>query len=171
MKKKDAFKLTLAAWPVVFLVAVGSCWLTSVVAGWFGIDLPDQPSLDMVRRARGWELAFWIALVAVAAPVAEELIFRFLLFKVPLWIVQKVRRTAPGARPVAVAALVSSALFSAAHYVQMPFPNNAFLALAAFGLCQCALYRRTARLWSPMLNHALFNLTNLALLFVFPAAT
>ena len=171
MKKKESFNLTLTAWPVVFLLAVGICWLTSTVAGWFGIDLPDQPSLDMVRRARGWELVRWILLIAVAAPVAEELAFRFLLFKVPLWLARKVRRTEPGARAVAVVALVSSALFSAAHYVQMPFPNNAFLALAAFGLCQCALYRRTGRLWSPMLNHALFNLTNLGLLFVFPAAT
>ena len=52
----------------------------------------------------------------------------------------------------------------------MPWPNNAFIALFFFGMAQCWLYRKTDRLWAPMLNHALFNLTNLVLLFILPEA-
>ena len=33
---------------------------------------------------------------------------------------------------------------------------------------QCWLYKKTGRLWCPVLNHALFNLTNLILLFILP---
>ena len=63
---------------------------------------------------------------------------------------------------------LSSAAFSAAHYLSQPFPDNAFIALFFFGLSQCWLYRRTGRLWCAILNHGLFNLTNLVLLFVLP---
>ena len=62
--------------------------------------------------------------------------------------------------------VISSALFSAAHYISQPFPDAAFIALFFFGLAQCWLYAKTDRLWCPMLNHFLFNLTNLVLLFV-----
>ena len=66
--------------------------------------------------------------------------------------------------------IFSAALFSAAHYLQFPFPDDAFLALFFFGLAQCWLYTKTDRLWCAMLNHGLFNLTNLILLFLLPEA-
>ena len=65
----------------------------------------------------------------------------------------------------ALVALVASALFSAAHYVLAPWPDNAFFALFFFGFAQCWLYQKTERLWCVVLNHALFNLTNLVLMF------
>ena len=49
------------------------------------------------------------------------------------------------------------------------FVTLAFLALFFFGLAQCWLYAKTDRIWCPMLNHFLFNLTNLILLIVIPA--
>ena len=76
-------------------------------------------------------------------------------------------------------AVASSAVFSAAHYIDyialvksggfqwLPL-SNAFLALFFFGIAQCWLYRKTDRIWCPMLNHCLFNLTNLVLMFVVP---
>ena len=69
------------------------------------------------------------------------------------------------------AAAAASAAFSAAHYVEAPWPDNAFFALFFFGLAQCWLYRHTRAwygIWSPILNHFLFNLTNLILLFTIP---
>ena len=71
--------------------------------------------------------------------------------------------------PVALA-IGSSILFSAAHYIAQPFPDSAFLALFFFGLAQCWLYKKTNRLWCAILNHGLFNLTNLVLLFILPEA-
>ena len=168
MKKLTALKLTLAAAPLVFLLTVGLCWLTGAVAEAFGLHLPEQPSLDLVRNARGWELVGWIAATVIGAPVAEELIFRGLAFRLPLHLAGRRGR---GRTATAAVAVVSSALFTAAHYLQMPFPNNAFVALFFLGLCQCALYRATGRIWSPMLNHALFNLTNIVLLFAAPGLT
>ena len=61
-----------------------------------------------------------------------------------------------------------SALFSAAHYIAQPFPDSVFIALFFFGMAQCYLYKKTSSIWAPVLNHTLFNLTNLVLLFVIP---
>ena len=47
--------------------------------------------------------------------------------------------------------------------------TSSFIALFAFGLMQCELYRRTEALWCPMLQHMLFNATNIVLLFMFPS--
>ena len=49
-----------------------------------------------------------------------------------------------------------------------PWPDAAFLALFFFGLAQCWLYRKTDHIWCAILNHGLFNLTNLVLLFLLP---
>jgi membrane protease YdiL (CAAX protease family) len=61
-----------------------------------------------------------------------------------------------------------SVLFSAAHYIMQPFPDAAFIALFFFGLAQCWLYKKTERLWCPILNHCLFNLTNVVLVLLIP---
>ena len=171
-------KTTLKAWPVIAAATIGLCFLTKAVAGWFGIDLPDQQNVDTVRQ---WLVhafdtpknfatcAFLLAQVLVLLPVVEEFIFRYLMFMLPSRIVSK-RHAADGApQYLGYAAMaMSSALFSAAHYIAQPFPDAAFLALFFFGLAQCWLYRKTDRIWCAMLNHFLFNLTNLVLLFVVP---
>ena len=177
----SSLKKTIIAWPFIFGIVILSCWLTEFVAKKFGIDLPAQQSIAYLRNARGWELAKLIFIVAVAAPVVEEFIFRFLLYKVP-------RKCGELILPKIVyililypimVAILSSALFSAAHYYDvmklvktgnLVFTgwNNAFIALFLFGMAQCWLYKTTSWLWSPILNHALFNLTNVALLFTFP---
>lgn len=165
-------KTTLKAWPTVFLIAVTLSCLTQGVAKLLGIELPEQASLEWVKAARGWAFVKICLFVLVGAPVGEELLFRFLLFKGPLWLAGKMRRLRPSLaieESPALVAVVSSVLFVAAHYGRAnPFPDNAFVALFFFGLAQCWLYRRTGRLWSPVLNHALFNLTNLVGLFVIP---
>ena len=153
--------LTLKAGPVIALATIGLCAFTQTVAKEFGIDLPEQTNVEFVRRAVGWNWGFMriLALVLVVAPLIEELIFRGLMFKVLGRLFKKATRTF---------AVLSSALFSAAHYLQQPFPDNAFLALFFLGLAQCWLYRKTDRLWCAVLNHSLFNLTNLILVFALP---
>ena len=160
-------KLTLKAWPVIAAATIGLCFLTQTVAKWFGVELPDQENVDIIRRYAGWNLTFALLVAQVVAvmPVVEEALFRWLLFRLPAG-----RLAAKcGASVAAVgAALISSAVFSAAHYIRQPWPDAAFLALFFFGLAQCWLYCKTERVWCPMLNHALFNLTNLVLLFLIP---
>ena len=188
-----SLKLTLKAWPVIAAATIGLCYLTQTVAGWFGIELPDQQNIDIVRRCglhafdslkNFGVFAFLCAQVIVLLPAAEELVFRGLLFKLPRHLLDKKRESGipyaseqrgsgvlAACQELAPWAISSSALFSAAHYLAQPWPDAAFLALFFFGLAQCWLYRKTDRLWCAMLNHGLFNLTNLILLFIIPEST
>ena len=160
----DKMKFTLKAWPLITAATIGLCFLTQAVAKRFCIDLPDQQNVEIVRS---WMVhafdspknfttcVMLLAQVLVVLPAIEEAIFRLPTrwLRHPAWIV------------------LFSALFSAAHYISQPFPDAAFIALFFFGLAQCWLYRKTERIWCPMLNHTLFNLTNIVLLFVVPAST
>ena len=161
----SSLKLTLKSWPLIALLTIGLCYLTQTVAKGFGIELPDQANIEMVKKYLGFNRTFILlcAQVIVIMPALEELLFRGLLFKLPRKLFDARRKTV-----VIAFAIVSSILFSAAHYIVQPWPDAAFLALFFFGLAQCWLYRKTDRIWCAMLNHALFNLTNLVLLFVLP---
>ena len=145
---------TLKAWPVITAATLLLCFLTQLVAGWFGIELPDQANLTLVRQMAGMNWRFFLLCVQVLTlmPAIEELVFRLPVrwLRHPAWWV------------------AISALFSAAHYAYQPFPDSAFIALFFFGVAQCWLYRKTERIWCPMLNHALFNAANLILLFILP---
>ena len=172
-------RLTLKAWPVIALATIGLCYLTQTVAKWFGIELPDQANIELVKRYAGWNRTFVLLClqIIVLLPALEELIFRYLLFKLPTKKLAKFRRFTDSpdsliAKPSVTKfiAVFSSILFSAAHYLAQPFPDSAFLALFFFGLAQCWLYKKTNRLWCAILNHGLFNLTNLVLLFILPEA-
>ena len=175
-------KLTLKAWPVIAIATIGLCYLTQTVAKSFGIELPDQENIEIVKRYAGWNWSFALLCVQVLVlmPAVEEIIFRWLLWRLPMRTLDKRQKTKDWAGPetedlrhrqlklTAVVAIVASALFSAAHYIAQPWPDAAFLALFFFGLAQCWLYAKTDRIWCAMLNHGLFNLTNLILLFVLP---
>ena len=172
-------RLTLKAWPVIAIATIGLCYLTQTVAKGFGIELPDQANIELVKRYAGWNRTFLVlcAQVIILMPAIEELIFRYLLFKLPTTKLAKFRRFTDSpdsliAKPsiTKFVAVFSSILFSAAHYIVQPWPDAAFIALVFFGLAQCWLYRKTSRLWCAILNHGLFNLTNLVLLFILPEA-
>ena len=155
---QDRLKFTLKAWPAIAAATIGLCYLTQAVAELFGVTLPDQANIDMVKRYAGWNgiFASLCLQIVVLMPVIEECLFRL-----PLRWTKRIV-------PVKPAAVALSALFSAAHYAFQPFPDTAFVALFFFGLAQCWLYLRTERIWCTMLNHALFNVTNLVLLFALP---
>jgi len=187
-------KFTFKAWPIIALATIGLCYLTQQVASWFGIELPDQANIDIVRRCAGWNwtFAFLCLQIIVLLPAVEELAFRYLLFRLPLRLAGKTKEGSfltsgedaaspfqdecdqgrsgvlAACQKTAPWAILASALFSAAHYIAQPWPDAAFVALFFFGLAQCWLYKKTDRLWCPILNHALFNLTNLVLLFIIP---
>ena len=171
--------LTLKAWPVIALATIGLCYLTQTVVKWFGIELPDQANIELVKRYAGWNwnFAFLCLQIIVLLPALEELIFRYLLFEFPAKKLARFLRFTDSpdsltAKPsiTKFVAVFSSILFSAAHYLAQPFPDSAFLALFFFGLAPCWLYKKTGHLWCAILNHGLFNLTNLVLLFILPDA-
>ena len=160
-------KFTLKAWPVIAAATIGLCYLTQTVAGWMGITLPDQANIEIVKRYAGWNCTFLFlcAQILILLPALEELTFRYLLFKLPTRFIPFPSNSVIRLFGYSV---ISSILFSAAHYIAQPWPDAAFLALFFFGLAQCWLYRKTQRLWCAILNHGLFNLTNLVLLFLLP---
>lgn len=170
---------TLKAWSAIFAITVALSFLTQAVAKLFGIDLPEQANIELVRAYAGWNRTFarLVLQIVVLLPAIEEALFRWGLWKLPLACLRGAGRRLGAV--IAVAA-VSSAVFSFAHYIDyvawaktgafaVRAIDNAFLALFFFGGAQCWLYRRIGSLPAAMLNHALFNLTNLVLLFVIPA--
>ena len=194
----SSLKTTLKSWPIIAIATISLCFLTQTVAGWFGVDLKEQTVIEQMRQmgVYTWRVLTQeglvaalkqeasckflinIPLVLVIAPVFEELLFRGLLWRLPVRTLDRRRETEDGTGRETedgrrswfptTGAVVSSALFSAAHYLQFPFPDDAFLALFFFGLAQCWLYSKTDHIWCAMLNHGLFNFTNLILLFLIP---
>ena len=183
----SSLKLTLKAWPLIALLTIGLCYVTQTVAKSFGIELKEQATVQMMRdmgiytwrtfKESGFLELFRheasqkflinIPLLLLLAPILEETIFRGLLTRLAAG---KAFLSEHIGRRTIICAFFSSALFSLAHYLQAPDKNNAFLALFFFGLAQCWLYRKTGRLWCAILNHGLFNLTNLVLMFLLPEA-
>lgn len=166
---KNNLKFTLSKWPVITFITIALCFLTQCIAQAIGIELPDQANIGQVRKILANAFADWryfltsvyvVSMVLAVMPVLEEGVFRAFLFRF--------RSKENPAAVVYFRAVASSVLFSAAHYIQQPFPDNAFLALFFFGLAQCWLYVKTGSVKYTILNHALFNLTNLVLLFLLP---
>jgi membrane protease YdiL (CAAX protease family) len=87
---------------------------------------------------------------ALITPIAEELVFRGLVFAA------LVQRT-----PVWVAAALSAALFSAFH-----FDPYSFIAIFVVGVGLAVLYYRTQNLWASISAHATLNLVALWLHFL-----
>ena len=165
-------KTTLKAWPVVTAATVAVCYLTKTAAELCGIELPDQENITVVKQlvehmfdsTRHFHACMRLfATVLFVMPAIEEFVFRYLLFRLPT---RAMGASLSDLHVAAAVAAISSALFSAAHYLAQPFPDAAFIALFFFGFAQCWLYMKTDRIWCTMLNHCLFNLANLVLAIV-----
>lgn len=176
---KNDIKTTLKAWPVIALATIGLCFLTQKTAELLGFSLPDQQHVDVIRKyllnmfsskRYFYTCLSLLAQVLFILPFLEELLFRWLIFKFPLRKILKRNPSAGTTKKCAIAlSVISSALFSAAHYITQPFPDSAFIALFYFGLAQSYLYIKTDRLLCIFLNHMLFNLTNVVLVLIVPA--
>ena len=46
----SSLKLTLKAWPVIAAATIGLCFLTQLVAGWFGVELKEQTVIEQMRQ-------------------------------------------------------------------------------------------------------------------------
>jgi membrane protease YdiL (CAAX protease family) len=103
------------------------------VFDWLGDD-----SLALSTRA------FMVAAAVVIAPVVEEALFRGILFPAVL-----------KARPFFFAALLSGAYFAIVH-----FHAPSFLPLLALSIAFSAGYAATGSILTPIVMHALFNLTS-----------
>lgn len=113
-------------------------------------QLPVQSLKDQVNNpALFWALG---ALVVIAVPVVEEILFRGLLHS---WI-----RSWLG--PLA-AVVITAVLFSLAHYADIQSVGNVPFLVSIFTLAifQSALYERFRSLWAPIGLHSTYNFATL----------
>jgi len=140
-----AVKFILVILPAVLLLQGASIFILEKL-GW---PPEDQAAVLMLLKAKGWwATAYFGVFAIVIAPVAEEFIFRGMLF--------------PFVRQLGFPRLAwfgVSALFALIH---MNAP--AFVPLFVFALALTWLYEKTDNLLAPITAHALFNATNFALL-------
>jgi uncharacterized protein len=115
---------------------------------------PDQFLLDELTRGGASTFLAFVAAV-VLAPLAEELLFRGLLFTALL------RR-----RSLHVAALVSSVVFAIVHVDVAVSQPLALVGLTLVGLVLAYAYHRTGSLLVPIAGHAAFNGVTLVLALV-----
>ena len=140
-----AVKFILVILPVVLLLQGASIQVLEKL-GW---PPEDQTAVLMLLKAKAWWVTVYFGVFAVLiAPVAEEFIFRGMLFP----FVQQL-----GFPKLAWFGV--SALFALIH-------ANAptFVPLFVFALALTWLYEKTDNLLAPITAHALFNATNFALL-------
>jgi len=127
------------------LAYVGIALAVGVALYAMGTDWEQVPAQPLVRMIGGAEsprlLAFACVVAVLVAPVAEEVVFRSLLY-LPL-------RARLGVIP---AALIISAAFAAVHFYPWGVAN-----LVVLSLTFVALFERTGTLWAPIAAHAAYN--------------
>jgi membrane protease YdiL (CAAX protease family) len=118
------------------LLYVPVLWWTSVTTN----DI-SKPARELTDKAHGSGVVLLIVVVAIAAPIVEEIFFRGLVL-----------RSLQRRMSSRWAIVVSSALFGAAHFEPLQFP-----ALFLFGLVAAYLATRTGRLGPSIWAHLAFN--------------
>ena len=155
LQKPNLFRALL--WAVAFAIVILPVALelqraSVFVLGKIGWPVEDEAAVTLVTGAKSLWLKIYLGIFAVVlAPVAEEFIFRGILF--------------PFAKRLGFPKLAwfgVSALFALIH-----FDAAIFAPLFALALALTWLYEFTDNLLAPITAHALFNAANLAVLFSF----
>jgi len=118
--------------------------------GWhdaFSADKVEQRARDLWDRADGVWVVVLVLVVAVGAPLVEELVYRGLIQQALQSRINEI-----------LAVVVAAAFFAAIHFQPVEFPG-----LFLFGLVLGVLYQRTGRLGAPILAHVAFNAAGLYL--------
>ena len=121
---KSKLKQILKIWAVVTVSTFLLCFLTQHGAKiLFNIDLPEQGGLEEFRKMIGlnWRFALNVALAVFILPPVEELLFRFLAFRM---IARKAGGEWRSQGFCLAAAFASSVVFTAVHYIQADFLDS-----------------------------------------------
>lgn len=142
----------LLALPVVWLL---QCFSVAALAK-LGVPPENQRAVEMLLAAKStWARAYFALFAIVIAPVAEEFIFRGMLY--PFIKQLGLPRTA---------IFGVSAIFAGIH-----FDAGTFVPLFALALVLTWLYEKTDCLLAPIAAHSLFNTVNLVALHFLPHLT
>ena len=120
-------------------LAVSVIW--SAILALFGFDAQPQAVVEYFGKTSGWARVFAFVSIAVFAPVAEELVFRGVMYGA---LKNKIGAVA--------AAVVASAVFALIH-----FSAFAFLPIFLLSIVLIALYERYGDLTAPIAAHCAFN--------------
>ncbi|MBX9685587.1 MAG: CPBP family intramembrane metalloprotease [Candidatus Obscuribacterales bacterium] len=119
---------------------------------------PEQPTIDFIRSLSGHALSITFVLVAIGAPLFEELIFRGFLFQMFRGTFRQGRWFAALASNPKLADLAAVVLSAAAFAFQhLQFHPTTLLFLFLMGCLLAELYRRTGSLIPSMILHAINN--------------
>jgi membrane protease YdiL (CAAX protease family) len=141
--------LAMGGLVVVLPLMLGLKYVSELLLHKIGWPLEDQRAIEIFSASKSvWLRAYLVFFAVLIAPMAEEFVFRGLLFS--------------AAKRIGwpkCAWIVTSLLFAAIH-------NNApiFVPLFVFALALTWLYEKTDGLLAPMVAHSLFNATNLVIL-------
>lgn len=139
-------------------LAIGVGALTKV------IGLPEGNNTDTIKdqleqnpQSAFVLLVLVLATAAVLAPLTEELLFRGMLFRGLL-----------SRLPAGAAVGIQGVVFGCAHVVPSLGTANfgMLIVLSSLGLCLGTMAWLTGRLWSGIIAHALFNASNVILLYL-----
>lgn len=136
----------LASWVPVLLLLVATLPLRG--------DKPHNPYLQYLQQDASPELVAWICFAAIViAPLSEELMFRVIL-----------QGALEAFLPAAAAVGIVAVVFSSVH----PWPDS--LPLIPLAVILGYTYYRRRSYLAVVVTHSLFNLTNLAMMFLSPDA-
>lgn len=112
-----------------------------------------DPNFGLYREVQESELLGYVILSVCIAPIAEECVFRGVIYGM-----------LSKCFPVYAAGLISAVLFAFLHGTWTHFPVAILV-----GLTACFLYQVTGRLWVCMLMHFCYNVGSLAFVIPVPA--
>lgn len=140
---RRAVVAAVMAFPLVYLV-------NALVVGLLA-EVPENPQIQVIApAASSWASALGMLLtLGIAVPIAEELIFRGLLYG---WLRHRLG--------LAPALVISSLCFSLLHGIVWLTP-----ALAVLGLLLAWVYESNGSLWAPITTHGLFNVLSTLVLY------
>lgn len=135
LKKAPYFRMVLAIYALLVVAGTG----LNQLAG--GDDT--QPGAGVSLADAGWQgLLFAVVSACLVAPVAEEILYRGVLF-----------RSLANRTGVWSAAALSAVIFSAVHFYDL----HGFLSVAIFGFAAALIYAATGSLMAAILLHVLHN--------------
>lgn len=145
LRRTDAWGIVLGIASQLVLVNVVNWPLSRLFPDTFNFDNISRRAQDLADASRGGWVVILIAIVVVAAPIVEEIIYRGMVQPglVSQW----------GAR---TGTIVTAVLFAAIHFVPVEFPG-----LLAFALVLGWTRHRTGRLGLPIVTHMAFNAAGL----------
>lgn len=138
---------------IVVIIALQLGWISSQLLNWLGLESKSQEVVQMLQESMpGWHLIFFGSIAIILVPIAEEVLFRGILYPT----------VKQSGRP-RLALWGVSFLFALTHANLM-----AILPLTFVAVVLTLLYEETNHLAAPIAAHSLFNAFNFFLVLAIP---